>query len=61
MNEIKVFFTAIMFYTRIPVPKFTSYSEENLNKATRYFPLVGIIIGGIATFIIYYSLYYPKN
>lgn len=39
-------FTAIMFYTRIPVPKSTGFSEENLNKATRYFPLIGIIVGG---------------
>jgi adenosylcobinamide-GDP ribazoletransferase len=53
MNEIKVFFTAIMFYTRIPVPKFTGYSEENLNKATRYFPLVGIIVGAITALLFY--------
>lgn len=46
-NELKIFFTALMFYTRIPVPKSTGYSSENLNKATRYFPLVGIIIGGV--------------
>lgn len=38
--------TAIMFYTRIPVPKSTGFSAENLNRATRYFPLVGIIVGG---------------
>lgn len=35
-----------MFYTRIPVPKSTGFSEENLNRATRYFPLAGIIVGG---------------
>ncbi|MCD4770546.1 MAG: adenosylcobinamide-GDP ribazoletransferase [Bacteroidales bacterium] len=35
-----------MFYTRIPVPGSTGFSAENLNRATRYFPLVGIIVGG---------------
>lgn len=50
-REIKIFFSAVMFYTRIPVPKSTGFSESNLNKATRYFPLVGIIVGGIASFV----------
>jgi adenosylcobinamide-GDP ribazoletransferase len=42
---LRIFFTALMFYTRIPVPKWTGYSKENLNKATGYFPLVGILVG----------------
>lgn len=36
-----------MFYTRIPVPKWVGYSKENLNKATGYFPLVGIVVGAV--------------
>ncbi len=36
-----------MFYTRIPVPKATGFSPEALNRATRYFPLIGIIVGGV--------------
>lgn len=52
-NELKIFFTALMFYTRIPVPKSTGYSDENLNKATRYFPIIGIIVGGIAALVFY--------
>jgi adenosylcobinamide-GDP ribazoletransferase len=45
-RELKILLTAIMFYTRIPVPSKTGFSEENLNKATRYFPFIGIIVGG---------------
>lgn len=52
-NELKVFFTAVMFYTRIPVPKWTGYSPENLNKATRYFPFIGIIVGGVGAGIFF--------
>jgi len=52
-NELKIFFTALMFYTRIPVPKSTGYSSENLNKATRYFPLVGIIVGAAGALVFY--------
>ena len=47
-NEIKIFFTALMFYSRIPCPKDIDHSPEYINKATRYFPLIGWIIGGIS-------------
>lgn len=47
-NEIRIFFTALMFYTRIPCPPSTDHSPEYINKATRYFPLIGWIVGGIA-------------
>ena len=40
-----------MFYTRIPCPSNIDHSEEALNKATRYFSLIGWIVGtGIQTF-----------
>lgn len=47
-RELKIFLTALMFYTRIPCPKIDDYSPDDLNKATRYFPLVGWIVGGIS-------------
>jgi len=42
-----------MFYTRIPCPKNIDHDPEYLNKASRYFPLIGWIVGGIS-FAIYY-------
>lgn len=53
--EIQVFFTAVMFYTRIPCPSWVDHSEEYLNKATRYFPLIGWMVGLVAVAIIYAS------
>ncbi|MGK7397200.1 MAG: adenosylcobinamide-GDP ribazoletransferase [Candidatus Cyclobacteriaceae bacterium M3_2C_046] len=50
-REIHIFFTAIMFYTRIPCPAWVDHSEELLNKATRYFPLMGWIVGGFSAAI----------
>lgn len=47
-TQIQLFFTALMFYTRIPCPKNTQYSPEHINKATRYFPLIGWIVGLIS-------------
>ncbi|PWJ40875.1 cobalamin-5'-phosphate synthase [Sediminitomix flava] len=39
-----------MFYSRIPIPKWTKYEykEEYLNKATRYFPIIGWFVGFVA-------------
>lgn len=42
-----LFFTALMFYTRLPVPKGIDHSEELLNRSTVFFPLIGWIVGGI--------------
>ena len=50
-EEVKVFLTALMFYTRIPCPKWVDHSEAYLEKSTRYLPLVGWIVGGITSII----------
>jgi adenosylcobinamide-GDP ribazoletransferase len=61
-NEIRVFFTALMFYTRIPCPKWVDHSEEFLNKATRYFPLIGWIVGFFSAFIFWTSsIFFSKE
>jgi adenosylcobinamide-GDP ribazoletransferase len=52
-REIGIFFSALMFYTRIPCPSWVDHSEANLQKATRYLPLVGIIVGAVSAGIWY--------
>lgn len=47
-HELRLFLTAIQFYTRLPVPGWVGYSDAALNQATRYLPLVGWIVGLIA-------------
>lgn len=47
-KEIRIFFTALMFLTRLPVPKFTDHSQEYLEKSLKYSPLVGWIVGAIS-------------
>ena len=54
-EEIKIFFTALMFYTRIPCPSWIDHSEEYINKATRYFPLIGWIVGLACALVVYFS------
>jgi len=52
-KQIQLFLTAIMFYTRIPVPASLEYSPERLNRSTRYLPLVGWIVGGVGAAVFY--------
>lgn len=54
-EEIKIFFTALMFYTRIPCPQNIDHSPEYINKATRYFPLIGWIVGAFSFLIFWLS------
>jgi len=52
-KEIKIFFTCLMFYTRIPCPSNIDHDPDYINKATRYFPLIGWIVG-VLSFLVYF-------
>ncbi|GAB3659280.1 adenosylcobinamide-GDP ribazoletransferase [Echinicola sediminis] len=51
-REIQAFFTAIMFYTRIPCPQWVDHSEEYLRISRKYFPLIGWIVGGLSVLVL---------
>lgn len=40
----RYFLTAVMFFTRVPV-RLNNFDEADLNKSTRFFPLIGILVG----------------
>ena len=50
-KEIRIFFTAIMFLTRIQVPKFVDHDPSYISRSRKYFPLVGWIVGGMSVFV----------
>ncbi|MFH6987411.1 adenosylcobinamide-GDP ribazoletransferase [Flavobacterium collinsii] len=54
-KELHIFFTCLMFYTRIPCPKNINHDPDYLNKATRYFPFIGWIVGSISFLTFYLS------
>ncbi len=57
MNKIKnewvYFWTALMFFTRIPIPFKLPYSSEIMNKSQKYYSWVGIVVG-LITALSYY-------
>lgn len=49
--EWQVFILAVGFLTRLPVPEDPSFTEAKLNGASRYFPLVGLLVGFLAALV----------
>ena len=61
-KQLHIFLNALMFYTRIPVPRNLPYSDEMLNRSTRYFPFIGWMVGGIGSGIFYgLQFVFPVN
>mgnify|MGYP000879194925 CR=1 FL=1 len=52
---------AIQFLTRLPVKKQVDFNDRNLSKSIFFFPLIGIIIGGIGGLTYYIFSYLNKD
>ncbi|MEK6510474.1 adenosylcobinamide-GDP ribazoletransferase [Myroides odoratimimus] len=56
-KELTYFLTAVMFFTRIPIPFKVPYSHEIMNKSQKYFPLIGYLVGGMAVLVYWATSY----
>ncbi len=52
-QEWFAFWTAVMFFTRIPVPFHLPYSTNLMNQSQKYFSSIGLIVGGINVLFFY--------
>jgi len=46
---------ALAFFTRIPIPRSVNFSQQKLNRASRYFSLVGWSVGVMTAFVFWLS------
>lgn len=51
MHQLRLFFTALQFFTRLPIPRWVGFDPAWLNQASRYFPLVGVVVGLIVAVV----------
>lgn len=59
-KQLNILLTAIMFYSRIPVPRIKNYESNMLSQSTRYLPFVGLLIGSLSALVYYCcSLVFP--
>lgn len=54
-QEVRNLLLALGFFTRIPVPSVTNFQASDLNGASKYFPLVGWLVGAIAALVFWVS------
>ena len=47
VHELRLFFTAVQFLTRCPVPARVGHDPAWLNQCVRYFPIVGALVGAL--------------
>lgn len=52
MRQIKLFLCAVQFLTRIPVPRLADFEDSWITRSTRYFPLVGQIVGALCAAVL---------
>lgn len=43
---------ALGYFTRIPIPAWVGWSEQELGRAARYFPAVGIVVGAFGAVVL---------
>jgi adenosylcobinamide-GDP ribazoletransferase len=47
MQQVRLFFIALQFFTRLPIPRWVGFEAAWLHHASRYFPLVGLVVAAI--------------
>lgn len=50
-HELRLFFTAVQFLTRCPVPARVGHDPAWLNQCVRYFPIVGALVGALGAVV----------
>jgi adenosylcobinamide-GDP ribazoletransferase len=48
MQQVRLFFIALQFFTRLPIPRWIGFEASWLQHASRYFPLVGCVVAAVA-------------
>ena len=51
--EVRVFCTAVMFLTRLPVPRWVGHDPAWLARSTASFPLVGVVVGLVGGLVVW--------
>lgn len=50
--QLRLFFIAMQFFTRIQIPRWVGFEESWLQHASRYFPAIGVVVA-LVTILVY--------
>jgi adenosylcobinamide-GDP ribazoletransferase len=51
IHQVRLFFIALQFFTRLPIPGWVGFEADWLSHASRYFALVGIVVAAVTSVI----------
>ncbi|HZG21233.1 MAG TPA: adenosylcobinamide-GDP ribazoletransferase [Herbaspirillum sp.] len=51
VHQLRLFFIALQFFTRLPIPRWVGFEPEWLQRCTRYFPLVGWVVAWVCALV----------
>lgn len=60
-HQLRLFFIALQFFTRIPIPAWVGFSSDWLQQSVRYFPAVGWVVGSVAAAVYLAAAYWWTN
>ena len=52
-HELRLFFVAMQFLTRLPAPRWVGFEPDWLNQSARHFPAVGACVGALAALVLW--------
>lgn len=57
LHQLRLFFIALQFFTRLPIPRWVGFAPDWLHHASRYFPAVGVVVGAATAAVYALSAY----
>lgn len=58
LHQIRLFFIALQFFTRLPIPRWVGFEPDWLQHASRYFPAAGFVVGAFTAGVYAAALYF---
>lgn len=52
MGQVRLLLVALQFLTRLPVPQVRGFTPDMISRSTRYYPVVGALVGGICAMVL---------
>lgn len=60
-SQLELFYIALGFFSRIPIPAGIDFAAPKLNQACRYFPVVGWLVAVVCSAVYYFVQLYLSN
>jgi adenosylcobinamide-GDP ribazoletransferase len=57
VHEARLFFVALQFFTRCPVPRWVGFEPAWLQQCARHYPAVGLLVGGFSAAVLWAAMW----